>query len=700
MSVEDAAATVFSADHDSAAALLHMRASGVSVLMQLKPTGLPVILHWGADLGDLDGLSAEALLAAFGPTSLDPLPSMMSSLVPESSAGWNSRAALAGSHDGHTSAASFTRCHARLMSDTPVSPGLTEVGVDTVIIEADDPVNRLGLVLAIQLTDLGLMRCRVGVANKNVVDYRLEGLELFLPVSDLATHRVELDGPALSTVALRSGSWSVDHGVFDGRPAHLALAEAGTGFRRGQVWQVHVAFSGSVRHRVERTSYGRTYLGGGELLQAGEIVLGTGEAYHSPWVIWTWGDGLDTAAARLHRHLQPEAPHNNRVIFDASAPAFAHHDRQAILSLAEYAAAVGAETFMLDIEWCSRMGLDPYADSAGRASSTSPDDLDGLLARIGQFDLEIGFAVELESIDLDSPIARDHPDWLLTVERDGMARQVLDLSVRPAMAYVWERLTKLLDRHPVSLLSWSITHGAHRPGATATQHTSTLSAYRLLDALRERYPQLTIQTTSLDLAMAARAVGADLSRDSTARHADFAGLVQLLPPGLVCQPALDEPDEATSTAYRAVSTFFGRLGLGIDLRNQAAVNLRAIHRWLALHKRFRSLLHSGTTVRSDESDRGFIAHGVVADQRDEALFALVWLERALASRRVRIDGLDPATSYRIEVIGARPGEAQTVTPSWASGAPVLTGKALGAAGIPLPPARRGSALLLHLEAVS
>ena len=700
MSVEDAAATVFSADHDAAAALLHMRAQGVSVLMQLKPTGLPVILHWGADLGDLDGLSAEALLAAFGPTSLDPLPSTMSSLVPESSAGWNSRAALAGSHDGHTSAASFTRCHARLISDTPVSPGLTEVGADTVIIEADDPVNGLGLDLAVQLTDLGLMRCRAGVANKNVVDYRLEGLELFLPVSDLATHRVELDGPALSTVALRSGSWSVDHGVFDDRPAHLALAEAGAGFRRGQVWQVHVAFSGSVRHRVERTSYGRTYLGGGELLQAGEIVLGIGEAYHSPWVIWTWGDGLDAAAARLHRHLQPEAPHNNRVIFDASAPAFAYHDRQAILSLAEYAAAVGAETFLLGIEWCSRMGLDPYADSAGRASSTSPDDLDGLLARISQFDLELGFAVELESIDADTAIARDHPDWLLTVERDGITRQVLDLSVRPAMAYVWERLTKLLDRHPVSLLSWSITHGAHRPGATATQHTSTLSAYRLLDALRERYPQLTIQTTSLDLAMAARAVGADLSGDSTARHADFAGLVQLLPPGLVCQPALDEPDEATSTAYRAVSAFFGRLGLGIDLRNQAAVNLRAIHRWLALHKRFRSLLHSGTTVRSDESDRGFIAHGVVADHRNEALFALVWLERALASRRVRIDGLDPATSYRIEVIGARPGEAQTVTPSWASGAPVLTGKALGAAGIPLPPARRGSALLLHLEAVS
>jgi alpha-galactosidase len=700
MSVEDAAAPVFSADHDAATALLHMRAQGVSVLMQLRPTGLPVILHWGADLGDLDGLSTEALLAAFGPTSLDPLPSIMSSLMPESSAGWNSRAALAGSHDGHTSAASFTRSSARLISETLVSPGLTEVGPDTVILEAEDPVNGLRLDLAVQLTSLGLVRCRAGLTNKNSADYRLEGLELFLPVSDLATHRVEFDGPVLSTVALHSGSWSVDHGVFDDRPAQLALAEAGTGFRRGQAWQVHVAFSGAVRHRVERTAYGRTYLGGGELLQAGEIVLGLDQTYHSPWVVWTWGDGLDATAARLHRYLQPDAPRDNKVIFDAGAPAFAHHDRQSMLGLAEYAAAVGAETFLLDIEWCSRMGLDPYADSAGGASIGSPDDLDGLLARIGDLDLEIGFAVQLAAIEADSAIARDHPDWLLTLECDGVTRQVLDLAMRPAMAYVWERLTKLLDRHHVSLLSWSMTHGAHRPGATATQHTSTLAAYRLLDALRERYPHLTIQTTSLDLAMAARAIGADLSDDSTARHADFAGLVQLLPPGLVWQPAFDEPDEATSTAYRAVSAFFGRLGLGIDLRKQSPGSLRSIHRWLTLHKRFRSLLHSGTTVRSDESDRGFIAHGVVADDQHEALFALVWLERAVVSRRVRLDGLDSATPYRIEVIGARPGEAHTVTPSWASGAPVLTGQALGAAGIPLPPARRGSALLLHLESVS
>ena len=79
----------------------------------------------------------------------------------------------------------------------------------------------------------------------------------------------------------------------------------GTGFRSGQVWQTHVAFSGAVQHRAERTVYGRTYLGGGELLQAGEIVLGIGEALPLPRGWCGRGDGLDAAAARLHRHVRP-----------------------------------------------------------------------------------------------------------------------------------------------------------------------------------------------------------------------------------------------------------------------------------------------------------------------------------------------------------------------------------------------------------
>ena len=65
MSLGDAA-TVFSVEHDAAASPHPHASPGRQPLVQLSPTGLPVILHWGADLGDLDGLSAPALLQLSG----------------------------------------------------------------------------------------------------------------------------------------------------------------------------------------------------------------------------------------------------------------------------------------------------------------------------------------------------------------------------------------------------------------------------------------------------------------------------------------------------------------------------------------------------------------------------------------------------------------------------------------------------------
>jgi alpha-galactosidase len=356
--------------------------------------------------------------------------------------------------------------------------------------------------------------------------------------------------------------------------------------------------------------------------------------------------------------------------------------------------------FLFDLNWCVRAGLDPFADHEARGDTDPPQDLAGLLARIREFDLEVGLAVELERLDPESTIARDHPEWLLETERDGVAGPVLDLSVRPAMIYVWERLTKLLDRHPVSLLSWSPISVTGRSGSAEKRHSATLAAYRLLDAVRERYPELTLLSSAMDLAMARRAAATDRTADSTRRHREFCSLVQLLPPGRIWQPAYDEVEDATSPGYRAVAAFFGRLGMGMDLRKQAAASLRAIHRWLALYKGFRPLLHSGRTVRSDQNDGGFAAHGVVAADRSKALFALVWLERS-AGRRVRLDGLDPAATYRLEVSGPRPMDPQAVAPPWSGEdqVPLLSGRALGTAGIMLPAARRGSALLLHLSAV-
>ena len=273
--------------------LLHLRSGGVSLLLQLSTTALPVVRHWGADLGDLAGRTAPW-------TALDAVEPLFS-LIPEPSDSWRADPALSGTREGEPTDWAVTRCQTRLFSETELTGGVAEVGADTVIVEAEDPVAQLSIDVAIQLTDTGVVCCRAGITNHGDQPYRLDGLSLYLPAGDSATHQIEFDGSPISTVPLRPGGLSCDSD--SGELAQLLVGEPWAGFHRGQVWQAHVAFSGATSHRCV-TAGGRSYLGGGERLAAGEVVLGPEESYHSPWVLWSWGLGLDAAAARLHRNAR------------------------------------------------------------------------------------------------------------------------------------------------------------------------------------------------------------------------------------------------------------------------------------------------------------------------------------------------------------------------------------------------------------
>src|SRR2546422_519045 len=69
-----------------------------------------------------------------------------------------------------------------------------------------------------------------------------------------------------------------------GKPGHdspylMVAGVPGFGFRYGEVWGVHVAWSGNQRYLVEQLPEGAgvhaAVLGGGELLRPGEIALGS-----------------------------------------------------------------------------------------------------------------------------------------------------------------------------------------------------------------------------------------------------------------------------------------------------------------------------------------------------------------------------------------------------------------------------------------
>ncbi len=155
----------------------------------------------------------------------------------------------------------------------------------SVRIRATDRTARLGIVLEAGLTPSGLVCMRATVRNEDTVGpYTLDGLMLALPVPDTATEVLDLTGRRCRERAPQRrpsthGTWLRE--TRSGRTGHdaalvLAAGTPGFGFGHGEVWGLHLAWSGTHRVLAERLPTGRPVIAAGELLLPGELVLGPG----------------------------------------------------------------------------------------------------------------------------------------------------------------------------------------------------------------------------------------------------------------------------------------------------------------------------------------------------------------------------------------------------------------------------------------
>jgi alpha-galactosidase len=152
-------------------------------------------------------------------------------------------------------------------------------------------------------------------------------------------------------------------------------------------------------------------------------------------------------------------------------------------------------------------------------------------------------------------------------------------------------------------------------------------------------------------------------------------------------------------AFRAATALFGHLGVEWNVAHLDADRRSALAEAIAVHKRFRPLLHGGEVVRFD-TEPAYCAHGVYAEDRSEALVSFAQLSTApsLTPPVLRLPGLDPDARYRVEHV-ALPGEHWGMAmsqPAWLSEGVDLTGVQLAAHGIRPPVMHPESAILISL----
>ncbi len=235
-------------------------------------------------------------------------------------------------------------------------------GPGEVVVEAVDAEAELALVLRVELLPSGLLRTRATVTNRAADPYTVDGLTLALPVPAEAAELLDFAGRWGRERAPQRLPFRVGTHLRENRKGRTGADSAyvlhagtpGFGFADGQVYAVHTAFSGNHVHLAERAFTGVRLLGGGELLLPGEVRLGEGESYTSPWLYGSFGTGLDEVAARFHRHLRsrPRPVSTARpVTLNVWEAVTFDHRLERLVALAERAAEVGVERFVLDDGW-------------------------------------------------------------------------------------------------------------------------------------------------------------------------------------------------------------------------------------------------------------------------------------------------------------------------------------------------------------
>jgi len=708
--------------------IVHLRAAAVSLVLDVRGS-LPTVVHWGQDLGDL-GADDLAALAAVGvpstvPNDLDEAVAFCA-LLPEHSSGWNGRPGLRGSRSGRGWSPQFAL--------TGVDIQATSGGGRVVATGADEAA-ALTLRVELELLPSGLVRQRAAVTATAEGGYQVDGLALTLPVPAVATELFDLAGrwgrersPQRLPFVVGVHSRENRRGR-TGPDAPLILAAGTAGFdtRHGEVWAVHVAWSGNHLTYAERLSNGFAVLGGGELLLSGEIVLAAGETYTGPWVYGAHGTGLDAVAARFHTHLRARPHHPRRprpVVLNTWEAVYFDHDLGRLTELARLAAEVGVERYVLDDGWfrhrrTDQAGLgDWYVDE-----DVWPEGLHPLVDTVHGLGMEFGLWVEPEMINLDSDLARAHPDWVLgTGGRTPLPsryQQVLDLGYEAAYAYVLDRLDALLTEYPIAYLKWDHNRDLLEAGrgvdGTPGVHAQTAALYRLLDELRARHPGVEIESCSsgglrVDLEVLEhtdRVWGSDVI-DPLERQQIQRWTAQLIPPELIGShvgtPHSHTTGRTHDLAFRAGTALFGSFGIEWNLAAATDLERKELASWVALYKEVRELLHTGQTVRAPQHDPSFAVHGVVAHDRSEALFALVQLTSPETSvpGAVRLPGLDAARRYhvRIQTPGELTGHLRGIAPPpWTADGVTLPGSALERAGLRAPALFPEQLLLLRVRAV-
>jgi alpha-galactosidase len=460
----------------------------------------------------------------------------------------------------------------------------------------------------------------------------------------------------------------------------------------GPVYFGELGWSGSWRITMEQSSFHQVRITGGYNPFDFGYRLAPGESLTTPPFDGGFtGGGMGEASRILHRFQQgvilPGAPHPKLrpVLYNSWEATEFNVSESGQLALAEKAATLGVERFVIDDGWFGQRKNDHAGLGDWYVNKEKfPSGLKPVIDRVHQLGMDFGIWVEPEMVNPDSDLYRKHPEWAMNFpgrpHTEGRNQLLLNLARPDVMEYTYHWLDELVSNNDIDFLKWDYNRNWSEPGWDAVPVADQKkiyvayvhNLYAILDRLRAKHPKLEIESCSgggsrVDLGIMRRTeeVWPSDNTDALDRLSLQDGFTHAYTPGVMMAWVTDAPNRKTPLKFRFLVAMEGSLGIGANLNNFTPKDMPTAKDLVAFYKTIRPTVQQGLQYRliapsrpGAPSERAATEY-VSTDGTQAVVFAYLHSQNfGDPYPLVRLAGLDPKATYRLRPLDPKQLRAQ------------------------------------------
>lgn len=459
---------------------------------------------------------------------------------------------------------------------------------------------------------------------------------------------------------------------------------------QGEVMGFSLVYTGNFLAQAEVDTYNVTRMMMGIHPLGFSWCLKPGESFQSPEAVMVYSaQGMNAMSQTFHRLYRTRLARGywrdreRPVLLNNWEATYFNFTEEKLLEIAKTAKEHGVELFVLDDGWfstrCSETsGLGDWWANTDRL----PNGISGLSEKIEALGLKFGLWFELEMVNKDSELYRNHPDWILHTPKrhtcHGRKQYVLDFSRKEVVDYIHGLVAKILRESKISYIKWDMNRNITECYSLAAEaeregeifHRYILGLYDLYERLNTEFPEILFESCAsgggrFDPGLLYYAPQCWTSDDTDAAErlkiqygTSFAYPISSMGAHVSITPN-HQLARTTPIKTRGDVAAFGAFGYELDLAQLSEEESAIVKEQIRFVKKYRKLIHQGSFYRLlSPFDGNITAWMVVSEDKKHAIVAYykVLNDVNCEFRRIYLRGLDASLCYHASRNGKDMGE--------------------------------------------